>query len=120
MWYTLLATVAKGNRVPATLRRLLNELPTIAVIAAGILGLNESDAAVWQEAAASLAALVTWIVVRASSDGPVTLVEREVRVRKALKNIEERRQSEDGHGTPDTVIWLLVVVILVIVLVRLI
>lgn len=58
------------------LDRLLNELPTIAVIIAGVIGLSESDAAVWQEAAASVASLITWFTVRANIDGPVTLRKR--------------------------------------------
>lgn len=106
--------------MPALLRRILNEAPTIAVLGATIFGLNESDAAVWQEAAASLGALITWLTVRASTDGPVTLVEREVQVHKALKDIKARRLAQDGHGTPDSVVWLLVVAVLIIVLVRLI
>jgi len=53
--------------------RLLNELPTIAVIVAGIVGLSESDAAVWQEAAASVSSHIAWFTVRANIDGPVTL-----------------------------------------------
>lgn len=75
--------------MPDLLKRTLNELPSIAVLAATIFGLSESDAAVWQEAAASLAALVTWFTVRASVDGPVRLVEREVQVRRSLKHIRD-------------------------------
>lgn len=79
--------------MPSTLRRLLNEAPSLAVIACTILGLSESDAAVWKEAVASLGALVTWFTVRQSVDGPVRLVEREVQVRRALRDIRERRRE---------------------------
>lgn len=90
--------------MPATLKRLLNELPSLAVIGATILGLSESDAAVWQEAAASIAALVTWFTVRASVDGPVRVVEREVQVRRALANIKERHPVvlESNHAETTT------------------
>lgn len=53
--------------------RLLNELPTIAVIVAGVLGLSETDAEVWREAAVAVSGLIAWFTVRANINGPVTL-----------------------------------------------
>lgn len=58
------------------LDRLLNELPTIAVIIAGIIGLTEAEAEVWREVAVSVSGLITWFTVRANIDGPVTLRKR--------------------------------------------
>ena len=104
-------------------KRLLNEAPTLAFIIAGIVGLDQSDAQVWQEAVASICSLIVWFTVRNSVDGPVTQVERKRNVKRALAAVAERRdrvnaKSDYGHASPQSLVWLLAVVILVIVLLR--
>lgn len=66
------------NQLVAALKRLVNELPTIVAAAAAVayvvgFDLDVTGAA---ERIEGVVAFVLWLLVRASTDGPVTLAEK--------------------------------------------
>lgn len=59
----------------ATLRRLLNEAPSLVALALVIAGVDQTDYAPIVEFAGAVGTFGTWLLVRSQTDGPVTAAE---------------------------------------------
>jgi hypothetical protein len=66
----------KEHRMKAAALRILNELPSLVVLALVMAGVDQADYAPLVEFAGAAGSFGTWLLVRRQTDGPVTAARR--------------------------------------------
>jgi hypothetical protein len=66
----------KGTAVKAATLRILNELPSLVVLALVVAGVDQVEYAPLIEFAGAVASFGTWLLARRKIDGPVTAARR--------------------------------------------
>lgn len=61
----------------ATVKRILNELPSLVVLGLTVAGVDQADYAPVVEFAGAVGMFGTWLLARRKIDGPVTTLSRD-------------------------------------------
>lgn len=78
------------------LRRVLNELPTLVVLALTVAGVDQADYQPVIELAGAASGFGVWLLVRRRTDGPVTAAEQRQGGRPPPMTID----NPHGYRTP--------------------